>query len=165
MLYLCAISVILYSNAWCKITKNNIIMNKINFLIATLLMAIMPMLFTSCEPTPEPTPEATIIGTWECVDAILKQNLDPSGGESLSEKGLIWKFDETNKLTVNDKTYDYTLSNNTLTTSYAEIYSTDHFNVDSLGLNDLILSAGYVEETKVGNIGYTVTLRFKRPNK
>lgn len=139
-------------------------MNKFNFLITILLVAFMPMLFISCEPTPEPTPESTIVGTWECVSAILKQGTDPSGGEESSEKGQIWKFDDANKLTIGEKTYDYTLANSTLTTSYAEIYETDHFNVDSLTLEDLILSASYVEKTKVGEIDITVTLSFKHPN-
>ena len=135
-------------------------MNKFNFLITILLVAFMPMLFISCEPTPE----STIVGTWECVSAILKQDTDPSGGEESSEKGQIWKFDDANKLTIGEKTYDYTLANSTLTTSYAEIYETDHFNVDSLTLEDLILSASYVEKTKVGEIDITVTLSFKHPN-
>mgnify|MGYP003300437660 CR=1 FL=1 len=140
-------------------------MKKIQLLIATLLMSIMPMLFTSCdEPTPEPTPEVTIVGTWECINAILKQETDPTGGESGSEKGSIWEFDKE-KLTVGGKTYDYTLSDHTLTTSYAEMYQSNSFNVDSLSLNDLILSTSYVEETKVGNVDVTVTLSFKRQNK
>lgn len=140
-------------------------MKKIKFLVTTMLMAIVPMLFTSCEekpePTPEPTPEASIIGSWECVNAVLKQDTDPSGGESASEKGQVWKFDET-KLTIDNKTYDYILSNNTLTTSYAALYETDHFQVDTLTSENLILSASYVEETKVGDIDITVILTFKR---
>ena len=141
-------------------------MKKIKFLVAMMLIAIVPMLFTSCEekpePTPEPTPEASIIGSWECVNAVLKQDTDPSGGESASEKGQVWKFDET-KLTIDNKTYDYTLSNNTLTTSYAtSLYETDHFKVDTLTSENLILSASYVEETKVGDIDITVILTFKR---
>lgn len=136
-------------------------MKKIKFLVTTMLMAIVPMLFTSCEEKPEPTPEASIIGSWECVNAVLKQDTDPSGGESASEKGQVWKFDET-KLTIDNKTYDYTLSNNTLTTSYAALYETDHFQVDALTSENLILSASYVEETKVGDIDITVILTFKR---
>ena len=136
-------------------------MKKIEFLVTTMLMAIVPMLFTSCEEKPEPTPEVSIIGSWECVNAVLKQDTDPSGGESASEKGQVWKFDET-KLTIDNKTYDYTLSDNTLTTSYAALYETDHFKVDTLTSENLILSASYVEETKVGDIDITVILTFKR---
>jgi hypothetical protein len=136
-------------------------MKKIKFLVTTMLMAIVPMLFTSCEEKPEPTPEVSIIGSWECVNAVLKQDTDPTGGESASEKGQVWKFDET-KLTIDNKTYDYTLSNNTLITSYAALYETDHFQVDTLTLENLILSASYVEETKVGDIDITVILTFKR---
>lgn len=136
-------------------------MKKINFLVATMLMAIAPILLTSCEKK-DPTQEVTIIGTWECVNAILKQDTDPSGGESTSEKGQVWKFDELNILTIGDKTYDYTLSNNTLTTSYAALYETDHFKVDTLTSENLILSASYVEETKVGDTDITVILTFKR---
>ena len=136
-------------------------MKKIKFLVTTMLMAIVPMLFTSCEEKPEPTPETSIIGSWDCVNAVLKQDTDPSGGESASEKGQVWKFDET-KLTIDNKTYDYTLSNNTLTTSYAALYETDHFKVDTLTSENLILSASYVEETKVGDIDITVILTFKR---
>ena len=136
-------------------------MKKIKFLVTTMLMAIVPMLFTSCEEKPEPTPETSIIGSWECVNAVLKQDTDPSGGESASEKGQVWKFDET-KLTIDNKTYDFKLSNNTLTTSYAELYETVHFKVDTLTSENLILSASYVEETKVGDIDITVILTFKR---
>ena len=136
-------------------------MKKIKFLVAMMLIAIVPMLFTSCEEKPESTPEASIIGSWECVNAVLKQDTDPSGGESASEKGQVWKFDET-KLTIDNKTYDYTLSNNTLTTSYAALYEKDHFQVDALTSENLILSASYVEETKVGDIDITVILTFKR---
>lgn len=136
-------------------------MKKIKFLVTTMLMAIVPMLFTSCEEKPEPTPEVSIIGSWECVNAVLKQDTDPTGGESASEKGQVWKFDET-KLTIDNKTYDYTLSNNTLITSYAALYETDHFQVDTLTSENLILSASYVEETKVGDIDITVILTFKR---
>jgi len=101
-------------------------MKKIKFLVAMMLIAIVPMLFTSCEEKPEQTPEPTIAGTWECMEAILKYD---GGGEDLdSYKGQTWKFDELNILTIGDKTYDYTLSNNTLTTSYAtSLYETDHF--------------------------------------
>ena len=136
-------------------------MKKIKFLVAMMLIAIVPMLFTSCDEKPEQTPEASIIGSWECVNAVLKQDTDPSGGESASEKGQVWKFDET-KLTIDNKTYDYTLSNNTLTTSYSALYETDHFKVDTLTSENLILSASYVEETKVGDIDITVILTFKR---
>ncbi len=135
-------------------------MKKINFLVAMMLIAIVPMLFTSCEEKPELTPEPTIAGTWECMEAILKYD---GGGEDLdSYKGQTWKFDELNILTIGDKTYDYTLSNNTLTTSYAALYETDHFKVDTLTSENLILSASYVEETKVGDIDITVILTFKR---
>lgn len=134
-------------------------MKKIKFLVAIMLIAIVPMLFTSCEEKPEQTPEPTIAGTWECMEAILKYD---GGGEDLdSYKGQVWKFDET-KLTIDNKTYDYTLSNNTLTTSYAALYETDHFKVDTLTSENLILSASYVEETKVGDIDITVILTFKR---
>ena len=133
-------------------------MKKIKFLVTTMLMAIVPMLFISCEENPK----ASIIGSWKCVNAVLKQDTDPSGGESASEKGQVWKFDET-KLTIDNKTYDYILSNNTLTTSYAtSLYETDHFKVDTLTSENLILSASYVEETKVGDIDITVILTFKR---
>lgn len=135
-------------------------MKKIKFLVAMMLIAIVPMLFTSCEEKPEQTPEPTIAGTWECMEAILKYD---GGGEDLdSYKGQTWKFDELNILTICDKTYDYTLSNNTLTTSYAALYETDHFKVDTLTSENLILSASYVEETKVGDIDITVILTFKR---
>ena len=135
-------------------------MKKIKFLVAMMLIAIVPMLFTSCEEKPEQTPEPTIAGTWECMEAILKYD---GGGEDLdSYKGQTWKFDELNILAIGDKTYDYTLSNNTLTTSYAALYETDHFKVDTLTSENLILSASYVEETKVGDIDITVILTFKR---
>ena len=135
-------------------------MKKIKFLVATMLMAIVPMLFNSWEEKPEQAPEPTIDGTWECMEAILKYD---GGGEDLdSYKGQTWKFDELNILTIGDKTYDYTLSNNTLTTSYAALYETDYFQVDTLTSENLILSASYVEETKVGDIDITVILTFKR---
>lgn len=135
-------------------------MKKIKFLVAMMLIVIVPMLFTSCEEKPEQTPEPTIAGTWECMEAILKYD---GGGEDLdSYKGQTWKFDELNILTIGDKIYDYTLSNNTLTTSYAALYETDHFKVDTLTSENLILSVSYVEETKVGDIDITVILTFKR---
>lgn len=135
-------------------------MKKNKFLVAMMLIAIVPMLFTSCEENPEQTPEPTIAGTWECMEAILKYD---GGGEDLdSYKGQTWKFDELNILTIGDKTYDYTIFNNTLTTSYAALYETDHFQVDTLTSENLILSASYVEETKVGDIDITVILTFKR---
>ena len=76
-------------------------MKTIQLFVVTLLMAIIPMFFISCgekggvgqsgveEPVEE---DASILGEWECVNAVLKHDDDPSGGEDSPEKGQIWVF-------------------------------------------------------------------------
>lgn len=133
-------------------------MKTLKLFIAVFVMAVLPMLFTSCDEKNKPI---SIVGEWECIDATLKLGTDPTGGEDSSEKGQIWKFDET-MLIIDGASYAYELSGNKLETKYAELYESEYFSVNSLTDTKLNLSASYESETKVGKTTITVTLDFVR---
>ena len=151
-------------------------MKTIQLFVVTLLMAIMPMFFISCgeksgveepgveEPGGDIEEDASILGEWECVNAVLKHDDDPSGGEDSPEKGQIWVFAD-NELTINGKAYTYQLSGTKLTTNYAELYSSEYFKVDNLTKKNMTLSVSYIDETKVGNTTITVIMYFDRITK
>ena len=151
-------------------------MKTIQLFVVTLLMAIIPMCFISCgDKTGVETPDGTetpggmeedasILGEWECVNAILKHDDDPSGGEDSPEKGQIWVFAD-NELTVDGKAYTYQLSGSKLTTNYAELYNSEYFKVDNLTKKNMTLSVSYIDETKVGNTTITVIMYFDRITK
>lgn len=132
-------------------------MKTIKLFIATLTMALLPVLFTSCNPEAP----VSIVGKWECVDATLKRGTDPTGGEDSSEKGQVWNFTETS-LTIDGKAYNYTLSESKLETEYAKLYNSTYFSVNNLTENNLNLSVSYDNETKVGKTTVTITLDFNR---
>lgn len=133
-------------------------MKTVKLFIATLIMAVLPMSFTSCDEKNKPI---SIVGEWECVDAMLKHDTDPTGGADSSEKGQVWKFDEK-ALTVDGKAYSYTLSEAQLVTEYARLYESEYFTVNSLTENNLNLSVSYDDQTKVGKTTITVILNFNR---
>lgn len=151
-------------------------MKTIQLFVVTLLMAIIPMCFISCgdktgveSPDAPETPggmeeDASILGEWECVNAVLKHDDDPFGGEDSSEKGQIWVFTD-NELTVDGEAYTYQLSGSKLTTKYAELYSSEYFKVDNLTKKNMTLSVSYIDETKVGNTTITVIMYFDRITK
>jgi hypothetical protein len=106
----------------------------------------------------------SIVGEWECVNAVLKHDNDPSAGEDSSEKGQVWVFGE-DELTIDGKSYTYKLSGSKLTTEYAELYNSSYFTVDGLTKKNLTLSVSYLDETKVGNTTITVIMYFDRITK
>jgi hypothetical protein len=109
--------------------------------------------------------KGTLIGEWECVNAVYKHDDDPSGGEDSSEKGQVWVFGE-DELTIDGKSYTYKLSGSKLTTEYAdELYNSSYFTVDGLTKKNLTLSVSYLDETKVGNTTITVIMYFDRITK
>ena len=152
-------------------------MKTIQLFVVTLLMAIMPMFFISCgeksgveepgveEPGGDIEEDASILGEWECVNAVLKHDDDPSAGEDSSEKGQVWVFGE-DELTIDGKSYTYKLSGSKLTTEYAdELYNSSYFTVDGLTKKNLTLSVSYLDVTKVGNTTITVIMYFDRITK
>jgi hypothetical protein len=152
-------------------------MKTIQLFVVTLLMAIIPMFFISCgekggvgqpgveEPGGDIEEDASILGEWECVNAVLKHDNDPSAGEDSSEKGQVWVFGE-DELTIDGKSYTYKLSGSKLTTEYAdELYNSSYFTVDGLTKKNLTLSVSYLDETKVGNTTITVIMYFDRITK
>ena len=141
-------------------------MKTIQLFVVTLLMAIMPMFFISCgeKSGVEEPGGASILGEWECVNAVLKHDDDPSGSEGSPEKGQIWVFAD-NELTVDGKAYTYQLSGSKLTTNYAELYKSEYFKVDNLTKKNMTLSVSYIDETKVGNTTITVIMYFDRITK
>ena len=148
-------------------------MKTIQLFVVTLLMAIMPIFFISCgeksgveepgveEPGGDIEEDASILGEWECVNAVLKHDDDPSAGEDSSEKGQVWVFGE-DELTIDGKSYTYKLSGSKLTTEYAELYYSSYFTVDGLTKKNLTLSVSYIDETKVGNTKITGIMYFDR---
>lgn len=147
-------------------------MKTIQLFVVTLLMAIMPMFFISCgeksgveEPGGDIEEDASILGEWECVNAVLKHDDDPSASEDSSEKGQVWVFGE-DELTIDGKSYTYKLSGSKLTTEYAdELYNSSYFTVDGLTKKNLTLSVSYLDVTKVGNTTITVIMYFDRITK
>lgn len=140
-------------------------MKKIKFIVATLLMAVMPMFFNSCGGKDKnPSDTTSIIGDWKLVDVTYTIDSDSSGDPSF-EKDQIWSFDDKGKLHIDGNTYDYTLTDKKLTTEYAKEYESDHFIVDLLSEDKLVVSATHVKKTKVGNQEITYILQFDRVSK
>ena len=147
-------------------------MKAIKFFVTTLLVAMMPMLMVSCEGGEEPTNNnpgsgtsgptitASIVGNWELVE-VIKKNNEGAILETNKIGGEYWDF-TADVLTVGDMEYGYTLANAKLTTDYAKIYKADYFSVRVLTEAELKLSATYSEEDKVGDREITNTLKFKR---
>ena len=134
-------------------------MKSVKLFIVTFVMALLPILFTSCGEKNQPI---TIVGEWECVDAIMKYDTDPTGGEDSSEKGQVWKFNKQELTVDGGKSYGYTLLDTKLMTEYAELYESEYFLVNSLTEDNLKLSVSYDDVTKVGKTTITVILNFKR---
>ena len=105
--------------------------------------------------------KGNLVGEWRCVKAVLKHDNDPSAGEDSSEKGQIWVFGE-DELTIDGKSYTYKLSKSKLTTSYAELYYSEYFNIDEYTGNNLTLSVSYIDETKIGTTTITIIMYFER---
>ena len=143
-------------------------MKGIKFFVMTILAAAMPMLISSCKPNNQPddttggggTGAATIVGSWELVDA-QKSNSEGALWVLEDREGQEWVFDAT-KLTVGKDACDYTLAGTTLTTSYASYYEANAFTVQTLTAEDLTLLAVHDESDKVGKRTITYTLKFKR---
>ena len=169
MLYLCAS----FLEEIDRINLKTKYMKTIKFVVVTLLMALVPVFFTSCgeknnqlggdiDQDGDGTGETvSIVGEWECVNAVLKHDNDPSAGEDSSEKGQVWVFGE-DELTIDGKSYTYKLSGSKLTTNYAELYNSEYFKVDNLTKKNMTLSVSYIDETKVGNTTITVIMYFDR---
>ena len=148
-------------------------MKTIQLFVVTLLMAIIPMCFISCgDKTGVETPDGTetpggmeedasILGEWECVNAVLKHDDDPSGGEDSPEKGQVWVFGE-DELIIDGKSYTYKLSGSKLTTEYAELYNSSYFNIDEYTGDNLTLSVSGLYETQIETTTITVIMYFER---
>ena len=131
-------------------------MKAIKFFVATLLVAIMPAIFTSCEEKKTPT----VVGTWEVIEATVAYG--SSQPYETEEVGQIWKFDEVGALTVEGNVCEYTEVDSKLITSYAELYQADHFVIKELTWENMTIAASYVKETKVGKEVITYTFKMKR---
>ena len=145
-------------------------MKKINFLVATLFMALLPILFTSCKQQ-NGADDITVVGKWEVKEAI-RAYYFVNDKESLSESesyevGQVWEFTKDGKLMVSDiaDTFTYTVSNNVLTTNYATTHYSEaaKFVLIEEHTADLLkLSVHYREKDKVGERDVMNTLTFSR---
>ena len=131
-------------------------MKAIKFFVATLLVAIMPAIFTSCDEKKTPT----VVGTWEVIEATVAYG--SSQPYETEEVGQIWKFDEVGALTVEGNVCEYAEVDSKLITSYAELYQADHFVIKELTWENMTIAASYVKETKVGKEVITYTFKMKR---
>ena len=135
--------------------------------IKFLLMALLPMLTISCEPQPGPsedpsdTDTISIVGSWQLND-VTRVNSEGASWDMNEKEGQTWIFDQSGKLTIGSNSSDYALSGLVLTTKVANDYQADFFIVQTLAMEDLVLSASYEEEDKVGRRTVTYTLKFKR---
>lgn len=143
-------------------------MKKIIFFVATLFLAILPVMFTSCGNTPN---DITLVGKWEVTDAKCSYYFVGEKGDAIEtqsyEVGQVWEFSKDGKLSVSgvSDAFSYNLSNNVLTTEYATThYSSEakFFMVDEHTAEQLILSVHYRSTDKVGTRDVTNTLTFKR---
>ena len=145
-------------------------MKKINFWVATLFMALLPVLFTSCNQQ-NGADDITVVGKWEVKEAI-RAYYFVNDKESLSESesyevGQVWEFTKDGKLMVSDiaDTFTYTVSNNVLTTNYATTHYSElakFFLIENHTAEQLVLSVHYREKDKVGERDVTNTLTFSR---
>jgi hypothetical protein len=142
-------------------------MKKIHFLVATLFLAVLPMMFTSCN-NPD---DVTLVGKWEVVDAMYSYYFTGEKGDPIEtqsfEVGQVWEFTKGGQLTVSGvaDAYSYVLSNNVLTTEYVTAHyhsEAKFFMVDDHTADQLILSVHYRETDKVGTRDITRTLTFDR---
>ena len=143
-------------------------MKEIKFLVATLFVALLPIMFSSCGEKNTPD-EITIVGKWEVTEAIRSYyfvNDQANVIESESyEVGQVWEFTKDSQLTVAGATYTYNLSNNVLATDYATNYysgTVTGFDVPVHTADQLVLSVTYTEKDKVGERKVTNKLTFKR---
>lgn len=143
-------------------------MKEFKFLVGTLLIAILPVLFTSCEPKPGPGDNSSIVGQW-LVDEI-KETYDNGNGMDIDTKNQKWNFSKDGKLTVeinggsNEYTYEY--KDGKLYTNYAETYyHSDHFVVNTLKNDQMILTTSYEEQDKVGKRVITTQITLSRETK
>ena len=153
-----------------NLIKNKKLMKKINFWVATLFMALLPVLFTSCNQQ-NGADDITVVGKWEVKEAI-RAYYFVNDKESLSESesyevGQVWEFTKDRKLMVSDiaDTFTYTVSNNVLTTNYATTHYSElakFFLIENLTAEQLVLSVHYREKDKVGERDVTNTLTFSR---
>lgn len=143
-------------------------MKAIKFWIANLLVLLGSILMTSCDNGLD---EMTIIGKWEVIDAsrtyyFVNDTEDIFVSESY-EVGMVWEFTKDGQLLVSDvaDTYNYTLSDNIITTEYATKYYSEtaqFFRIENHTADELVLSVRYAEKDKVGERDVTHTLTFKQ---
>jgi hypothetical protein len=138
-------------------------MKQINYFLATIMIALIPMLVSSCKPKNAPD---SIVGKWELTEASRVILEIPEAGSDLNDLvGQVWDFDANGKLVVGKDACDYTLSGTTLSTTYAkeEPYQADFFVVQTCDVESLVLTATHEKKDKVGaKRTYVVTLKFVR---
>ena len=161
-------------------------MKKMKYFLVMLLVAMMPMVFTSCEqpqpPVDEPVKEnpddsdkdedsyaELIVGKWHVREysyvIYIDGDEDESDSESLSKGEWVWEFDEFGEVTAYDdydeEEYDYQLKGEKLKTELAEDFGADYFTIKSLTEDKMVLNTHleYEEDGDDVEIEYTITLK------
>jgi hypothetical protein len=139
-------------------------MKQINYFLATIMIALIPMLVSSCKPQVEPD---SIVGKWELVEATRVVKEIPGAGADLNDLvGQVWSFGVDGKLVVGMDACDYTLADAILNTTYAkqDPFLANYFVVQTRTEKDLVLTATYEKkDNKMGDKRtYVITLKFVR---
>ncbi|MBQ8386912.1 MAG: hypothetical protein IJX48_05620 [Paludibacteraceae bacterium] len=151
-------------------------MKKMNYFLVMLLVAIMPMVFTSCEQSQSSIDgsnndkehyEELIIGKWHvresCSCAYIDGNEYESETDTLEEGEWVWEFDEFGTVLEywsGYEEYDYQLKGDKLQTELAENFGANYFIIKSLTKNKMILETPqrYSEDGEY-EYKYTITLK------
>ena len=141
-------------------------MKKMHLFMVMLLTAMVPVLFNSCNPIPEPDDYAKlIIGEWDMTRYewdMEYEGEEEIGSEYFNEEDWVWEFDEDKLIMYmegdHDGTYRYDIEGNKLYTEYATYYEAQYFKITTLNKNKLVLELTYRYEGVTAKYTYA----FKR---
>ena len=141
-------------------------MKKMHLFMVMLLIAMVPVLFNSCNPTPEPDDYAKlIIGQWDMTRYewdMEYEGEEEIGSEYFDEEDWVWEFDDDKLIMYMEGdykgTYRYDIEGNKLYTEYATYYEAQYFQITTLNKNKLVLELTYHNEGVTAKYTYA----FKR---
>ena len=131
-------------------------MKKMHLFMVMLLIAMVPVLFNSCnQPEPDdPNYAKLIVGEWDMTRYewwdMEYEGEEEIGSAYFDEEYWIWEFDG-NKINMYiegdyDGSYRYEIEDNKLYTEYANYYEGQYFKITTLTKNKLVLELTYRDE-------------------
>ena len=128
---------------------------KIRILRNIFTILILSTILLSCdgnsngENTPPENIEVSIIGRWK-ITQVIRQNSEGLSEDWTTSYEQVWVFNDSNTLTIDNREFEYLISDTQLFTPYSEQYNSHFFRIQDIQLESLILTASHKEEDKVG---------------